>query len=472
MTRSDYFRSDYLKIVRTKRKRVLVCAPSNSACDLLTERLLEHVDKKEIFRMHAMSRPVMDVPDVVLEVSNYDKFTEDYYYPSIQTIMDFYLVITTLITAGRLSSAEIPSNHFDYIFIDEAGQSVEPECIIPIESLLGGDGRLVLAGDPKQLGPILRSQAAIEYGLGKSLLERLMESDAYKPNESVYPEQRITKLLSNYRSHEAILKTSNECFYDNELKVEADVFLREQFYNWEHLPKRGFPVIFHGVIGEDQREENSPSYFNPQEASEVYNYVKKILESRQNPVKPKQIGIISPYRKQVQKIRQVLNREKLPISRKIKARNMRRVPEDMEDNSDFKEIKVGSVEEFQGQERRVIIISTVRSNCRHLPHDEKFQLGFLRNPKRFNVAMTRAMSLLIVIGNPEILCKDEHWNKLLTYCIEKGGYTGANFTPDHQDDITMRMNSLGLNEEFLDDNTTEDVSKLQGEVDPPWRDDI
>ena len=70
----------------------------------------------------------------------------------------------------------------------------------------------------------------------------------------------------------AILKTSNECFYDNELKVEADVFLREQFYNWEHLPKRGFPVIFHGVKGEDQREENSPSYFNPQEASEVSSH--------------------------------------------------------------------------------------------------------------------------------------------------------------------------------------------------------
>ncbi|CAK8686545.1 unnamed protein product [Clavelina lepadiformis] len=255
-----------------QKKRVLICAPSNSACDLLVDRLLQHVGKNEIFRMHAMTRPWRDVPDKVKEVSNYDASERDYYYPTKENLQKYYILATTLVTAGRLSSANFPTGHFDYIFVDEAGHAVEPECMIAVDCLLNKTGRLVLAGDPKQLGPVLRSKAAVEYGLAVSYLERLMENqDIYQQHDEGYDHHVITKLLKNYRSHKAILEIPNECFYDNELKEEADPIVSNQFCSWKHLPKpeKNFPVIFHGVKGKDEREANSPSYFNAEEASVV-----------------------------------------------------------------------------------------------------------------------------------------------------------------------------------------------------------
>merc|ERR1719510_1334255 len=91
------------------------------------------------------------------------------------------------------------------------------------------------------------------------------------------------------------------------------------------------------------------------------------------------------------------------------------------------EITVGSTEEFQGQERRVIIITTVRSQPELLQHDFTHKLGFLRNPKRFNVAITRAKALLIVVGNPNLLSLDSYWREFIRYTIENGGYTGVRF---------------------------------------------
>ena len=101
----------------------------------------------------------------------------------------------------------------------------------------------------------------------------------------------------------------------------------------------------------------------------------------------------------------------------------------------FEDVKVGSVEEFQGQERRVIIISTVRSNSDFVEFDTKHHLGFLVNPKRFNVAITRAQALLIVVGNPAVLAADVHWGQLLNLALgEFGGATGGRQRmPNHPD---------------------------------------
>ena len=88
-------------------------------------------------------------------------------------------------------------------------------------------------------------------------------------------------------------------------------------------------------------------------------------------------------------------------------------------------MKVGSVEEFQGQERRVIIISTVRSSAQFVEFDARHNLGFLANCKRFNVAITRAQALLIIIGNPHVLAQDKHWGAMLKYCIENKAYVGC-----------------------------------------------
>lgn len=89
--------------------------------------------------------------------------------------------------------------------------------------------------------------------------------------------------------------------------------------------------------------------------------------------------------------------------------------------------KVGSVEEFQGQERKVIILSAVRSASNFVSEDIKHALGFVASPRRLNVAITRARALLIILGNPELLSQDPYWRSVLIYCIERGSYTGSNF---------------------------------------------
>nr|XP_033773425.1 helicase MOV-10 isoform X2 [Geotrypetes seraphini] len=449
--------------------RVLACAPSNSASDLLCQRLMKHIDKKDIYRMIAFSRDFRFVPEEIKPCCNWSSEKQTYLYPSKAVLQKYRVVITTLVTAGRLVSANFPQGHFSHVFIDESGHAVEPECIIGIAGILDvmdpssnkNGGQLVLAGDPKQLGPILRSPMAIKHGLGMSLLERLMtENSLYKKPSGQYNPQFVTKLLHNYRSHSAILRTPNELFYDNELLEYADQMISHSYCKWEHLPKKDFPIIFHGVLGEDIRESNSPSFFNIEEIEIVLTYLKQLLsaqgKSGQGRISPKEIGIISPYRKQVEKLRRAITF----VDPNLKGLN------------DIKDLKVGSVEEFQGQERRVIIISTVRSSVDYIKMDDDFSLGFLRNPKRFNVAATRAKALLIVVGNPIILSKDVSWYKFLGYCKQEGGYVGYSYEEDYieEEELVIKLSSLDLSFEPAGNSSGE--SQVQQQIAPEWRNDM
>ncbi|NWI65240.1 SDE3 helicase, partial [Todus mexicanus] len=425
--------------------RILACAPSNSAADLLCQRLIKDIPPRHVYRLMASSRNYEEVPADVRPCCNWDDGQSCYVYPSKEHLERYRILITTLVTAGRLVSANFPSGYFSHVFIDECGQAVEPESVAAIAGLLTAmdpdtnpnGGQLVLAGDPQQLGPILRSPLAIEHGLGTSLLERLMlHNPLYMKSSGGYNPQFVTKLLWNYRSHEAILRIPNELFYDGELKVcESDELdIRSLYCAWDELPKRGFPIIFHGVCGEDRREANSPSFFNTSEIEVLVHYLKKLLQSQGRRgcpnVSPKEIGIISPYRKQVEKIRKAITFLD-PVLRAL---------------PDIGLLKVGSVEEFQGQERRVILISTVRSCSEYLRLDENFKLGFLKSPKRFNVAITRAKALLIVVGNPAVLSKDRHWQRFLSYCREQGGYTGYPYEDESpaEDGLAADLHALRL----------------------------
>ncbi|KAI5109137.1 putative helicase mov-10-B.1 [Silurus meridionalis] len=437
---------------------VLACAPSNSACDLLCERLLGFVDAHRLFRLYACSRDPSTVPQKLLKYSNWVENQGSFILPSQETLMDYTIIVVTLITAGRLVSGGIPVGHFTHIFIDEAGQAVEPECVVGIAGLLHPEtGQLVLAGDPKQLGPILRSPLAQKYGLGLSLLERLMtQNSLYQKNQDGhqgYDSCYVTKFLRNYRSHPAILKIPNELFYENELQVFANQMEREAFCHWEHLPKQGFPVIFHGVMGKDEREANSPSFFNVSEIEVLINYLKNLLLSQGKKGLPKlsanDIGIIAPYRKQVEKMRKAL-------------KSVRELQQ-------WKDIKVGSVEEFQGQEKMVIMVSAVRSSNSYVKMDQDFNIGFLTNEKRFNVAMTRAKALLIVTGNPVILSKDPTWKSFLQYCEQEQGYTGFDYKEfEGEDDVVTRLASLKIH------TSTDEIeeSAVQQHVHPEWRNEL
>ncbi|NXO67527.1 SDE3 helicase, partial [Phainopepla nitens] len=429
-----------------KNARILACAPSNSAADLLCQCLIKDIAPQNVYRLIASSRSYREVPTDIRPCCNWDDEQSSYVYPSKESLRRYRIIITTLVTAGRLVSANFSPGFFSHVFIDECGHAVEPESVVAIAGLLAPmdqetnpkGGQLVLAGDPKQLGPVLTSPLPIQHGLSTSLLERLMlHNPLYKKSSGGYDPQFITKLLWNYRSHEAILRIPNELFYDSELKVcKSDgLDIRNLYCTWGELPKKGFPIIFHGVCGEDQREAKSPSFFNTAEIEVLVYYLKKLLQSQGKgscpTVSPKEIGIISPYRKQVEKIRKAITS----------------LDPDLQKLPDISQLKVGSVEEFQGQERHVILISTVRSCSTYLQFDQTFRLGFLKNPKRLNVAITRAKALLIVVGNPTVLSKDHHWHRFLRYCKEEGGYTGYPYEDENtaEDRITNDLHMLQLN---------------------------
>ncbi|KAG1973810.1 helicase MOV-10 [Pimephales promelas] len=434
---------------------ILACAPSNSAADQLCEKLItsKHVDARKIYRLYASSRNPNEIPQVLQNNSNVDGGM--IIFPCKEDLMSYKILVSTLVTAGRLVSGGIPVDHFSHIFVDEAGHAVEPETIISVGGLLNAEtGQLVLAGDPKQLGPILRSPFAIKYGLGLSLLERLMtQNELYQKGTTGYDNRYVTKLLRNYRSHPSILKVPNELFYDGELLSCADVISSNQYCSWEPLPKPGFPVIFHGVVGKDDRESNSPSFFNISEINIILDYLKKLLLTQAKKgiakISPKEIGIIAPYRKQVEKIRQGIK-----IDRELRS------------YIGIEELKVGSVEEFQGQERKVIMVSTVRSSKEHFTLDETFNIGFLKNEKRFNVAVTRAKALLIVVGNPIVLQTDTTWGRFISYCTEQKGYTGYDMSNlEGTEEVVQRLIALNIQEITVE--TEESV--VQQYENPPWR---
>ncbi|KAL7828691.1 hypothetical protein SRHO_G00323250 [Serrasalmus rhombeus] len=434
---------------------ILACAPSNSAADQLCEKLLQHVDPHKVYRMYALSRSPDQVPPRLRACCNLKG--EVYEFPSKEELMQYKILVTTVFTAGRLVTGGLPVGHFTHIFVDEAGHAVESEVIVGIAGLLHAEtGQLVLAGDPKQLGPILRSPITIQYGLGLSFLERLMtKNPLYQKGDNGFNTRYVTKLLRNYRSHRAILKIPNEMFYDGELQPYADEYSANFFCSWEHLPKRGFPLIFHGVHGKDERESNSPSFFNTTEITKVIDYLKKLLLSQGKKgigkISPKDIGIITPYRKQVEKLRKAIK----TYDRELKV------------YQDIEELKVGSVEEFQGQERRVIIVSTVRSCNDYIKMDTDFNIGFLNNEKRFNVAMTRAKSLLIVVGNPIILSSDPTWSRFIQYCTDEGGYTGLNRgIVEGTEEVIKRLATLRIQMEAEADT---EESAIQQYVNPEWR---
>lgn len=149
-------------------------------------------------------------------------------------------------------------------------------------------------------------------------------------------------------------------------------------------------VLFMAILGENTRSSSSPSWLNPAEAEAVLDVYQKLLYSDRG-INADNVGIIAPYQGQVRYIRELMQIRKLDVC------------------------KIGSVEEFQGQERDVIILSTVRSSQKLIEFDHKFNLGFVSKPKRINVAVSRAQSLLIIIGDPRILEQDDTWRDIVFY---------------------------------------------------------
>ncbi|EIN09073.1 P-loop containing nucleoside triphosphate hydrolase protein [Punctularia strigosozonata HHB-11173 SS5] len=375
---------------------ILAIAPTNAAADLIALGLTYLDD--DLFRMYAPTRRRNLVPETLLPFTAMTADGGNFTVPDLDRLLRYKVVVATCISAAIPYSLRIPEGHFSHIFLDEAGQAAEPEAMVSIRMLATSKTNIILSGDPKQLGPVIRSGVARDLGLGKSYLERLMERKIY----DVVGGYGVTvvKLVNNFRSHTTILQYPNVKFYAGDLRPCACAEIVDSYIGWPGLPSSKFPVIFHSIIGKDDRESTSPSYFNIDEISQVKAYVQDLLGNAEFPVEQHDIGIITPYHAQSLKIRAALRAIHLT------------------------DIKVGSTELFQGQERRVIIVSTVRSSQELLTYDLRHTLGFVSNPRRFNVAVTRAKALLIVVGNPNVLSLDPLWRGFLNYVHQNGGWTG------------------------------------------------
>jgi helicase MOV-10 len=335
----------------------------------------------------------------------------------------------------------------DYVFIDEAAQADELETLqaLVFHYEKTTKARIILAGDPKQLGPVIFHKKADELGLGTSLLERMMAIQPYQRDETTlkYNPERVVMLTKNYRSHPRLLDVPSELFYHKALEACASDCMRVAGDTTGFLPNPHVPLLVLGVMGKHQQEANSPSYFNADEVIAVRDVVIRILELKGAGLTSADIGIISPYMRQVGKIRHALKA------------------------AGVNDVRVGTVESFQGGERQVIVLSTVRSmsyaqfedirrdlNAEEeeaaesveggpdeagfaqrgsarlldfLPFDMQHGLGFLHSAKRFNVAITRAKSLLVVVGNPHVLKIDPNWRRLIDFAVANGCTRGAGF---------------------------------------------
>jgi len=158
--------------------RILACAPSNSAADLIAIRLTT-LSKDDLFRFYAPTRSKEAVPDDLIPYSCRCDGESHFSCPILARLKRFRVIVTTCVSASFAYGVGMPRGHFTHIFLDEAGQATEPEAMISIKTMADNSTNIILSGDPKQLGPIIRSNVARGLGLETSYLERLMERELY-----------------------------------------------------------------------------------------------------------------------------------------------------------------------------------------------------------------------------------------------------------------------------------------------------
>ncbi|KAG4303887.1 hypothetical protein PORY_002704 [Pneumocystis oryctolagi] len=380
--------------------QVLVCAPSNVAVDQLCKKI--HQTGLKVVRVSAKSREDLESPVASLtlheQVRNNDTNTE------LQKLIQLrdelgelssqdekkYKALVKICEKEILSNADVicatcvgcgdprlSKFKFRTVLIDEATQATEPECMIP---LVMGCKQVVLVGDHQQLGPVIMNKKAAKAGLQQSLFERLVVL-------GISP----IRLTVQYRMHPCLSEFPSNMFYEGTLQngVSKNERLRKNVdFPW---PVNDTPMMFHMSLGQEEISSSGTSYLNRTEASNCEKIVVKFFKAG---VKFSQIGIITPYEGQRSYI----------VSSMQQSGSLRK---DL-----YKEIEVASVDAFQGREKDYIIVSCVRSN-------EHQGIGFLSDPRRLNVALTRAKYGIVILGNPKVLSKHPLWYHLLLHYKEK-----------------------------------------------------
>ena len=423
---------------------ILLCAPSDPAADTLAIRLRAEIARMNpglLFRLNEFSRTFAEVPEILLPYCHVEGTI--FGIPDVPSLMRKRVVVTTCRGADSLVQARLTNRHitafirtsqttfYPYsenttptklhwtaLFIDEAAQATEPETLIPIsvvtppiEFACTSSPILAMAGDQHQLGPRTYSRSITTLHI--SLFERLLNLPLYADHplarrytfkrkdvqapDTTFINPPFADLKLNYRSHAAILAVPSSLFYDDCLTPEAtDVDGLASYHGWQG---RKWPILF---ICNSRTEEcldiRSPlgsGWHNVDEAKITLTYAIALLEGVTG-LMQEEICIMSPFKAQVNNLR-MLARSK-----------------------GYHGLNIGPVEAFQGLESRVVIICTTRTSSRFLEQDALRGVGIVNEPKKFNVALTRAKQGLIVIGNPKLLEVDPYWGCFLGFCWRNG----------------------------------------------------
>lgn len=420
-----------------RESQVLVCAQSNMAVDWISEKLVDRginvlrignptrVNDKMLgftyerrFESHADYPQLWAIRKAIRELRKNRKKGSENYHQKMDRLKSRAAKIELRINAELFGEARViactlvgSAHHllegmkFGTLFIDEAAQALEAACWIPMKRA----SRVILAGDHCQLPPTVKSIAALRAGLGKTLMERIAEN---KP-------EVVTLLKIQYRMNDEIMRFSSDWFYGGKVESAPQIKYRSVLdydhpITWIDTSNEENQIT---IEGEDAPEDsastassvsaanqNSDLNFKEQFVGESFGRINKaeaeltlltlaeyftkigkqrVLEERID------VGIISPYRAQVQYLKKLIKKYEF-------FKPYRRL------------ISVNTVDGFQGQERDVILISLVRSN-------DEGQIGFLKDLRRMNVAMTRARMKLIILGNKDTMTKHPFYKKLWEY---------------------------------------------------------
>jgi len=393
-----------------RENQVLVCAQSNMAVDWISEKLIDRginvlrignptrVNDKMLsftyerrFEAHPDYELLWAIRKAIRELRAQRKRRDDKYHQKLERLKERATELEVRINAQLFGEARViactlvgsanrllEGQKFGTLFIDEAAQALEAACWIPARRV----SRVILAGDHCQLPPTVKSFAALKAGLGKTLMERIVEN---------HPET-VTLLRMQYRMNEEIMRFSSDWFYGNQVESAPEVKYRSILdldipMTWiDTSEMRNEELFKEEFVGESFGRINKAEAELTLMALEQYFQKigkERILSERID------VGVISPYRAQVQFLRRLLKkREFFKPYRQL--------------------ISVNTVDGFQGQERDVILISLVRAN-------DEGQIGFLRDLRRMNVAITRARMKLIILGDASTMTRHPFYRKLYDY---------------------------------------------------------
>ncbi|EFP02881.1 CRE-SMG-2 protein [Caenorhabditis remanei] len=401
-------------LVQKTDGNVLVCSPSNIAVDHLAEKI--HKTGLKVVRLCARSREhtettvpyltlqhqmkVMGGPELQKLIQLKEEIGEleskdDSRFLQLKRVKEHELLAAADViccTCSSAADARLTKIRTRTVLIDESTQATEPEILV---SIVRGVRQLVLVGDHCQLGPVVICKKAAMAGLSQSLFERLVLLGI-----------RPFRLQVQYRMHPVLSEFPSNAFYDGSLQngvTESElelffVYLRPIFaddrqmkgVDW-HWPTPNKPAFFWHCSGAEELSSSGTSFLNRTEAANVEKLVSKLIKGG---VQPNQIGVITPYEGQRSFIVNYMHTQGT-LNSKL-----------------YESVEIASVDAFQGREKDYIIVTCVRSN-------DILGIGFLNDPRRLNVAITRAKYGIVVVGNAKVLARHELWYELINHYKKK-----------------------------------------------------